>query len=185
MPPSPALAFDAIHPSAIDIQPAIGQARKCMKQYYKAFIEGMRRGARETPRGFFAPFLAFYRWLSRKAQRTAKVGEPSNARRTGVYIDPPIWRGPPLDLPDHIRRHGIKLQGYGLDPGAMLNASSKHATQRPYLGKLESMSELLIALITLQDRMTALERRQDAQERELAKWSTLHSTNDNSTDSSR
>lgn len=36
-----------------------------MNENFKAFIEGVVEGAKETPRGFFAPVTAFVAWLDR------------------------------------------------------------------------------------------------------------------------
>lgn len=36
-----------------------------MNDNWKAFFEGMVEGAKETPRGFFAPVIAFFAWLNR------------------------------------------------------------------------------------------------------------------------
>lgn len=36
-----------------------------MSAYLKAFFEGFVEGARETPRGFFAPITALFCWLNR------------------------------------------------------------------------------------------------------------------------
>lgn len=36
-----------------------------MNEYLKSFVDGFVQGARETPRGFFAPITAFFGWLNR------------------------------------------------------------------------------------------------------------------------
>jgi hypothetical protein len=36
-----------------------------MNDNLKAFLEGAVEGAKETPRGFFAPVIAFFAWLNR------------------------------------------------------------------------------------------------------------------------
>jgi len=36
-----------------------------MNENLKAFLDGFIQGAKETPRGFFAPITGFFRWLNR------------------------------------------------------------------------------------------------------------------------
>jgi len=36
-----------------------------LNENFKAFLEGAVEGAKETPRGFFAPVIAFFAWLNR------------------------------------------------------------------------------------------------------------------------
>lgn len=36
-----------------------------MNEYLKAAVDGSLAGIRETPRGFFAPAIAFFKWAKR------------------------------------------------------------------------------------------------------------------------
>ncbi len=49
-----------------------------MNDNFKAFLEGVVEGAKETPRGFFAPVIAFFAWLNRV---TDEALDPSAASK--------------------------------------------------------------------------------------------------------
>lgn len=163
-----------------------------MNKYIRALMDGMRQWVKKAPRGYFARIRGTYRWLSRVTSETLEEkksrGEHSPNRsalqlptkqRRGVYVDPPVWHGPPTNLPEHIRRHGIKLQDYGIDRAVAINASLRHAAQSTQPGEDESQNELRTALARLQDQITTLERRQDTHERELAQLMASHSSPNN------
>jgi len=40
--------------------------------------------------------------------------------RFGVYCVPPIWRGPPGDVPEKIRREGIDAKRIHVDPSKLM-----------------------------------------------------------------
>ena len=53
-----------------------------MNDNLKAFCEGVVEGAKETPRGFFAPVIAFFAWLNRVTDEalTPSVAPKDNER---------------------------------------------------------------------------------------------------------
>jgi hypothetical protein len=59
-----------------------------MNEFLKAFKDGFIQGARETPRGFFAPVVALCRWLNRVTdQAMSKKGRQDERRRT-IHSEP-------------------------------------------------------------------------------------------------
>ena len=38
----------------------------------------------------------------------------SPATRCGLYVNPPIWRGPNTVLSDHLRKHGVDIKTLGI-----------------------------------------------------------------------
>lgn len=46
-----------------------------MNDNLKAFLEGVVEGAKETPRGFFAPVIAFFAWLNRVTDEALKPSD--------------------------------------------------------------------------------------------------------------
>jgi len=54
-----------------------------MNEFLKAFKDGFIQGARETPRGFFAPVVAVCRWLNRVTDEAMRgKGRKDERRRT-------------------------------------------------------------------------------------------------------
>ncbi|AGG89021.1 hypothetical protein [Rhodanobacter denitrificans] len=51
-----------------------------MNDNVKAFIEGFVQGVKETPRGFFAPVTAFFRWLNRVTDEAMATPPHGNQR---------------------------------------------------------------------------------------------------------
>jgi hypothetical protein len=59
-----------------------------MNEFLKAFKDGFVQGARETPRGFFAPVVALCRWLNRVTDEAmSKKGRQDERRRT-IHSEP-------------------------------------------------------------------------------------------------
>jgi len=58
-----------------------------MNDILKAMGEGFKLGARETPRGFFAPVIVFFRWLSRITDEEMRKAGPWDSRRMLATLD--------------------------------------------------------------------------------------------------
>ncbi|MGH8159345.1 MAG: hypothetical protein ACREPQ_14590 [Rhodanobacter sp.] len=56
-----------------------------MSDYLKAFWNGCIQGAKETPRGFFAPLVALFRWLDRATDEALAENQSSESRLAGHH----------------------------------------------------------------------------------------------------
>jgi len=56
-----------------------------MNNYLKAFVEGCIQGAKETPRGFFAPAVALFRWLNRVTDEALNDGKVARQHRVAKH----------------------------------------------------------------------------------------------------
>jgi hypothetical protein len=54
---------------------SINKGNMAMNDNFKDFKSGFAQGARETPRGFFAPIIAFFRWMDRVTDEVMKDAE--------------------------------------------------------------------------------------------------------------
>ncbi|MEY2116978.1 hypothetical protein [Rhodanobacter sp. FW106-PBR-R2A-1-13] len=52
-----------------------------MNPRVEAMVQGFMQGARETPRGFFAPVIVFFRWLDRLTDEEMRRAGPWSAAR--------------------------------------------------------------------------------------------------------
>jgi hypothetical protein len=52
-----------------------------MNENFRAFTEGFVEGAKETPRGFFAPVIALCRWLDRIGDDAMREAQPYSYER--------------------------------------------------------------------------------------------------------
>lgn len=52
-----------------------------MNENLKAFCEGFVRGAKETPRQFFAPVIALYRWIGRLSDEVVQEQHQDHSQR--------------------------------------------------------------------------------------------------------
>jgi hypothetical protein len=59
-----------------------------MNEFLKAFKDGFIQGARETPRGFFAPVVAMYRWLDLVTDEAMKGKGRQDERRRTIRTEP-------------------------------------------------------------------------------------------------
>lgn len=56
-----------------------------MNDVLKAFLDGCAQGARETPRGFFAPVVALFRWLDRVTDEAMGQVEANHQSRLAKH----------------------------------------------------------------------------------------------------
>ncbi|WP_181952546.1 hypothetical protein [Vulcaniibacterium gelatinicum] len=52
-----------------------------MRVFFKGFLEGAAQGLRETPRGYLAPALAFFRWLFLVTDREIRRANTRRSKR--------------------------------------------------------------------------------------------------------
>jgi hypothetical protein len=57
------------------------ERRNIMNENFRAFTEGFVEGAKETPRGFFAPVIALCRWLDRIGDEAMREARPYSYER--------------------------------------------------------------------------------------------------------
>jgi hypothetical protein len=57
------------------------EGRNIMNENFRAFTEGFVEGAKETPRGFFAPVIALCRWLDRVCDDAMRETQPCSYER--------------------------------------------------------------------------------------------------------
>lgn len=52
-----------------------------MNEYLEAARDGFVQGVKETPRGFFAPVIALFRWMARVTNGVLAESQASNGPR--------------------------------------------------------------------------------------------------------
>jgi len=95
-----------------------------MNESLKSFKDGFIQGARETPRGFFAPVVALCRWLNRVTDEAVSGKGQQDERRRVLHSE-----------------HAQRLEASTVDSRADVSSDARHATLADALERIKVLEQ--------------------------------------------